>query len=89
MPYQNAVSDSRQQKSKCHISLWTLRPYSHPVSKKMTPDSTEERQKFLQGRGGRRRDEHKAVLLDTDDASSFQGCDVSGPVSHNIVSPVS
>jgi len=50
-----------------------------PGVKKMTPDSIDERQKFLQGHGGRRRDGYKPMPLDTDDTSTIQVCDVSGP----------
>ena len=56
-----------------------------PGVKEMTPDTIEERKKFLQGHGGRRRDGHKPVPPDTDDASSIQVCDVSGPEQVDIL----
>ena len=79
---------------KCSQRQWTTEEQVSlltPSVIKMTPYSIEERQKFLQGHGGRRRDGHKPATTsrrtnpkktntqDTDDTSSVQVCDVSRP----------
>jgi len=71
----------RQQTTEEQVSYQSVdaKTLLTPGVKHMSPDSIEERHKFLQGHGGRRRDGHKPMPLDTDDTSSIQVCNVSRP----------
>ena len=55
---QSATVATEEQVSYQSVDVTTL---LKPGVKKMTPDTIEERQKFLQGHGGRCRDGHKPV----------------------------